>query len=280
MIRILRIAVVLLFLLVSALFAKIYYEDVLQKDNTVPKITVEDELIEVKPGASSQELLTGLTAYDEKDGDITDKIIVESISKFYEPGVCKITYAVYDNDNHVASASRKIKYIGYESPRFSLEAPLVFRLGDRINLSDMIKSTDMIEGDISKNVIVTSNDYSSGKAGIFHAELKVTNGKGDIVYLTLPMIVEEVERDAPQITLKKNLVYLEQGKKFNPLSNVESVIDINEEELDISSVTFKSDVKSKKPGIYSVNYYVTDSAGRRGHTMISVIVSEGRNHGK
>lgn len=274
MIRILRITVVILFLAVSAVFGKVYYEDVFCKDKTLPKITIDKDVIKVKTNAKEKDLLKGVSAFDEKDGDITDKVIVESISKFYEPGVCKVKYAVCDSDSHVATASRKIQYIGYTSPKFSLNRSLLFRLGERINLSSIVEATDVIEGDITKNVIVVSSDYKSGQVGTFHVEMKTSNEKGDIVTLTVPMIVEEIDVSAPNITLKQNLLYKKAGKSINPEDYIESIENEIGETISGATVTIESNVNYKKPGVYTVRYYVTDSKGRVGQAMMNVVLTE------
>ena len=274
MMRILRIVVLIVFIGVSAIFAKYYYSEVRSEDKTLPVIKVEEELISVSTKVENDEFLVGLSAYDEKDGDITDKIIVESISKFYEPGVCKITYAVCDSDNHVATATRKVRYEGYTAPKFTLERPLLFNLGERVNLSAIVGAVDCLEGDISHNVIVTSNDYKSGQQGIFHVEMKVSNTKGDIVTLRAPMIIEEKEVRAPEILLTHNIVYTTAGHKLNLEKYIDTVTDAEGNEIDPALVTINSEIKYKVPGAYSVHYNVTDSLDRNGHTILTVVVTE------
>ena len=111
--KLLRIGVLVLFVIVSAVFGWMFIDEKLNADKTVPVITIESELLEVSLEADNEELLKGVSAYDEKDKDITDRIIVESVSNFIDDGVCKVTYAVCDNDNHVAKKTRKIKYKDY-----------------------------------------------------------------------------------------------------------------------------------------------------------------------
>ena len=72
----------------------------------------------METGDSEERLLEGVTAYDGKDGDLTSKVFVESISNFVEPGVSNVTYVVYDADRHAAKASRKVVYLDYTPPRF------------------------------------------------------------------------------------------------------------------------------------------------------------------
>lgn len=272
MIRLVRILVAVAFTVVSVIFVKYYIGEVRSRDDTYPVITVEGDLIEVNTKGDKENLLKGVSAYDGKDGDITDRIIVESISRFFEKGVCKITYAVCDSDNHVASASRKIKYKDYSSPKFTLSRPLLFGLGERVNLSAIVGSVDQIDGNISGSVIVTSSDYKAGQVGVFHIDLKVSNTKGDIATLRLPMRVEEKENKAPVITLKENIVYTKVNKKLSLAKYIESVTDIEGNDIPVENVKIDSEIKYKEEGAYSVYYSVADSAGIQGSTLLTVVV--------
>ena len=108
-----RIIVLIVFILVTIASLVMFISEKLAVDKTLPQITVEEEMIEVSLKAKDEELLKGVTAHDEKDGDLTDKIIIESISRFTSKGVSKVTYAVCDSNNNVAKATRTIKFKGY-----------------------------------------------------------------------------------------------------------------------------------------------------------------------
>ena len=128
MMRVLRIDITLVFMSTLVLFAWFVYRSEVVADKTAPVITIEGDLLEVALDATEEDLLKGVTATDEKDGDLTDRVIVESISKFTELGVCKVYYAVCDRDNHVARAFRRISYKGYTSPRFYMNRSLCFSI--------------------------------------------------------------------------------------------------------------------------------------------------------
>ncbi|MDD6145516.1 MAG: hypothetical protein PUB43_00525, partial [Oscillospiraceae bacterium] len=120
MMRVFRAAVVIIFVLVTAVFSAFYIKEQKSRDDTLPEIKVETDTIEVSVKDGPEILLEGVSAYDGKDGDLTDKVIVESVSKFIEKGVSKVTYAVCDSNNHVTNATRRVVYKDYESPRFNL----------------------------------------------------------------------------------------------------------------------------------------------------------------
>jgi hypothetical protein len=74
-----KIIVLIAFVFVSIASAAVFISEKLAVDNTIPIIKVEEEMIEVSLKAKDEELLKGVTASDEKDGDLTDKIILVSV---------------------------------------------------------------------------------------------------------------------------------------------------------------------------------------------------------
>ena len=138
--KILRYSVLALFIITLCAFVWFNIMQ-LRLDHTYPEIIIENDIIDVSLDADREELLTGVTAHDEKDGDITDKIIIESISRFTEKGVSVVKYSICDNDNHSSSAQRKIRYADYTSPHFTLSDSLVFGVSENISATSLAQLT-------------------------------------------------------------------------------------------------------------------------------------------
>ena len=269
--RIMRNSVVILFLVTLIVFFGVFLHQNNKDDDTIPKITIENDFVEVSCNASDEELLKGVTAIDEKDGDLTNEIIVESISRFIQPGICEVVYAVCDSDNHVAHATRKLGYTDYIAPRFKITDSLCFSLYENVNLTSCIGAVDCIEGDISGNVVITSPDYTSSLTGVFTLELTVTNKKGDTSSLVLPLIMEERSLSAPKIELEEYLIYVEKGQNVDFSDYIVKATSKNEDDL-TSLVTIDDNVNFKTSGTYIVNYFVTDKNGAKGHSVLNVVV--------
>lgn len=270
--RILRLCVAILFASVLVLYILLQIQQ-LNTDSTYPVLTVDSEMLYVSIDASAKELLSGVTAYDEKDGDLTDKIIVESISRFKEPGVAVIKYAVCDNDNHVSSVKRKLTYTNYAPPRFTLSDSLVFGVSQNINIRNILGAEDLIDGDISGKVIITANEYASNVEGVFHISAKVTNSKGDMITLQLPVYVEEQSLSAPTVQLHSYLAYVKCGEAFDVDANLLSAYDAQGADLR-SDVQIDTNLDTETPGIYEAHYRAVDASGRTGHEILTVIVEE------
>ncbi len=269
--RLLRISVTAIFLVVAIVFSGIYIVEKINTDNTIPEITIENELLEVDFDADDEDLLRGVTAHDGKDGDITDKIIVESVSRFIDDGVCKVTYAVCDSNNNVTTATRKIRYRGYYSPSFSMVNSTCYSIYEDINITEAFRANDCIDGDISRSIIVTSKDYSGSVAGVFEIEVSVTNSKGDTSIINVPLILEDRVVSAPKIELKEYLIYTEVGKPVNFANYLVGAADKSGNDL-TANVRIEEDVDFANAGTYSVHYYVSDDRGTQGHTVLNVIV--------
>lgn len=271
--KVLRLVVSLIFVLSTVLCGYFFVKQKIGTDSTVPVIKLEQEVLQVEINADKQSLLVGVTAYDEKDGDLTDKVIVESVSNFIEPGVCRVTYAVCDSNNHVATATRKVMYKGYTSPRFSLSEDLCYSLYERLNLASALTATDCIEGDISSNIVISSDDYTSSIEGVFNIQATVTNSKGDTSTINVPLIVEDSAPSAPEIELSDYLIYVEKNQKINFENFIVGAKSSDGDSL-TDSVRVETNIDMSKEGTYTVHYYAADKNNIEGHTVLTVIVGD------
>ncbi len=265
-----RIVIIALCTLSICLYAIFFIREKSQ-DKTYPVITIDEEIIDVSIKVTDEELLKGVTAYDKKDGDISSKINVESISKFVEDGVSIVTYSVCDNDNHAASATRKIRYTDYTEPVFEIKESLVFRLGQKINLQSCVGAWDCIDGDISDRVIITATDYNTNEVGAFSVSLMATNSKGDTIYMEVPVYIKDLSFSAPKIKLSEHLIYTKVGQEVNLHEFVISEIENAEQP---TGYLIDTNLDINKPGIYEAHFEKQDSDGRRGYATMTIIVEE------
>lgn len=274
--RNIKYGIITVFFIFLIIYIAIWYKDRRDVDSTIPVIQMSDKQIEVSVKDKST-LLKGVIAKDKKDGDITNKIVVESISKFVDKKehICNITYAVSNSAGHVAKASRKVKFIDYTSPRFILKRPLCLETGSDISVKDIISANDVIDGDISNKVKILSRGVSTNTSGDNTITAQVTNSLGDTAKLKATVIIKQENNISPIIELKKNIVYINKDAEFDAKSFIKSVKDIEGKSIDIGDVKIKSSsVKTNKVGCYTVEYSVVDHAGNEGTTYLTVMVEE------
>lgn len=246
----------------------------LRSSNRAPVIYCESDTIYVSVDATDEDLLVGVTALDEEDGDLTSSVVVGNISSFSGKGKCEITYAVFDSGNKVATAKRQLYYTDYHPPRFVLKDDFVFYAGESANLLKNVSAFDCIDGEISNRISMAwiENDDDSKIA-----EFQVINSRGDISMLTAQVTtVERSSQNAPSIALSDYLVYLEAGAMLDPLDYVKSITvskkiyTPNEYGRDTLSYDL-GDFNSAVPGLYRIGIFC-DSGEAVGMAELLVMI--------
>ena len=82
----------------------------LGQDRTAPVISYGPDSLTYEEGMEESLLLTGVTAQDEKDGDVTESLMVEKISETSNGNVI-ITYVAKDHSDNVGKASRTVRAV-------------------------------------------------------------------------------------------------------------------------------------------------------------------------
>ena len=215
---------IIFFVIGSLIFGAYRYHLSRTVDGSAPKISVGEEEISVSIKDPEEVLLEGITARDRKDGDVTESLLVESLSPFISKNTRLVSYAAFDSDDHVSHASRKLVYTDYTSPRFTLESPLVFRLNYN-NVMDGLTAWDCLDGDITSLIkVVPEEDFTVEKAGFYDVTFQVSNSAGDLQsFSTQVEIYDSSEGRGPEITLSSYMVYVDKGGAFDPASFLESV---------------------------------------------------------
>lgn len=266
-----RNIVIVLLVIALGIYVASWFVEQSREDPTRPTITSDVEVLELPCAYSQEQMLSGLTAYDERDGDLTSEILVGEISRFQQKGTCEVTYVVFDSSNQPATLTRQVVFTDYRSPQFTLTQPLVFVQGRGSSASSYVGATDMLDGDISSSVRMTNSNISYSVVGDYEMDVEVTNSFGDLAEATLPVHIVEQYQQALTIQLTQNLVYLSVGDAFQPNDYVSMVTTSNGSHVDIGSVIAVSGVDTSTPGCYEVQYNAV-SAGREGVTWLVVIV--------
>lgn len=246
-------------------------------DRSTPEITFDSEVLEVSVAVTEEELLNGVTAADKKDGDVTDTIIIESISKMLGDHERIVTYAAFDKDNHVGKAQRKIRYTDYTSPRFSLDGPLEAGTMNA-EMSDILAplhATDCIDGDLTSQIVVIDTEITSMSADAMTAqyEVQVTNSCGDVTTLKLPVRMQmNTSGSFAEIKLSEYLAYRKVGEAVDPAAFVVSA-SAGGQEYGVGGVQINSNLDTSMPGVYTVTYTLSVE-GNSTSTDLIIVVEE------
>ena len=239
-----------------------------------PEIQFAQDEIRIQTGDGYEKMLEGVTATDAEDGDVTDSVMVESISKFVEEDVVNVTYAAFDSQNHVSRAERRIRYTNYQHPRFSMSGPMVFMSKNVGDLMNDIGVTDMIDGDISVRAHASFDDTSStlASAGEHQVELSITNSLGDTARLLIPVRVMEDTPHSESIPLKTYLVYVAKGSEFDPAYYLADADQAANPTAGTSTLQIDSGVNTSASGVYAVDYSLIRNESTAAVTRLIVVV--------
>ena len=258
----------------AALFLGYRAWDSLRTDDTPPQISISEESIQLSVSDPSSILLQGVTAQDSRDGDVTDSLLVERITKTDGSGAIEVTIAAFDKSGNVAKATRTARYTDYQSPRFTLNRPLLFSYGSSFDLLAAIGAEDPADGDIQHRIRATSlDDTTVSSIGDHQVEFRVTNSLGDTVRVTLPVTVYYADTYGLKVELTDYMVYLKTGSDFNA---EDYLLQTTRGNASVSleggmpagySVRITGDVNTAVPGVYPVDYTVTHTQQATGGTQ-------------
>ena len=266
-IRIMQRVILALFILTLLAFCGLRIYRQVTVDVTPPVITCSSDSIDASVTAGDEALLQGVMASDDRDGDLTDQILIKGVSPSLTDSSAQVTYIVFDSANNMASVTRTVRYTDYQAPRFALSQPLVYPAGQTVTLLDRLTASD---GDISSGIRITSQNVINSQPGVYSVTAQVDSRLGSTVVLPLKVVITA---GGPQlITLSDYLVYLPRGSAFDAAGYIQSVTAPDGTALSAGQVSIESPVDTSVPGTYHVGYSVT--AQGQSYTVYLAVVVE------
>lgn len=197
---------------------------VMNRDKTPPVITISDDGFTYSQGMSRADLLAGVTAQDDRDGDVTDQIVVEQVTVSEDGTTASITYAVTDNSKNVAKKVREVPCDGTVAQQTTAETPQ--------------EEQETAEGTAAAETTDTNTEAAE--------EVVQTNP------------------EAPVITLTDKELTVEKGSSFSGLRYVKEITDDKDTQKRLyNNIEIKGHVDTSTSGEYDLIYFVTDSDGNR-----------------
>lgn len=204
------------------------------------------------------------------DGNKTKNDLFVSIQSGDEPGFKKITYTLKEN-NKSYSAERKLRLVNYSGPSITVpkQTPAlsgeadIYTIADKLISLGEITAQDGYGNDISDSISAKYVPDEQDTA-LYHCQLTVTNLFQDICRKDFKL---SLNTDAPILRLLASEITINEGDVFYPLDYVEKAEDVNGNSLyERISVTGNTD--TRVPGVYKLQYYVTDHDGRQSAVKI------------
>ena len=254
-------------------------------DSKPPEFRVEEGILELSVSDPESALMQGISARDNRDGDVTHTILIESVTAISNDQVATVTYAAFDRSGNISKIQRKVRYTDYRSPRILLTHSAAFPGESGADLMNYVSAEDVLEGNIGRRVRATlvSNTGSLSREGIHTVRLGVTNSLGDSVQLEIPVEIYAAGLYNASLTLKDYILYLPKGSVFHAENYLNS-FEFGGKSINLSrnqpigfSVKYDDTVRTNVPGVYSVSYtatYTDRTVQYTGHSVLIVVIEE------
>lgn len=283
--RLLKQLSVAFFVVIVALFVVYQGWRQVTVDNQPPVIQCNEEEIHISISATDADLLAGITARDNRDGDVTDSLVVVSLSKFISEGKRKVEYAAFDSSSNVATYSRTVVYTDYTGPKFKLTEPLRFASYSGHSALDMLAAEDCLDGDISGLIKMRYGNYvDSVTRALEDCHFQVTNSAGDTAQITLTTeILQDEAYRQYYPSLDEYIIYTGVGKSVSYGEHIKGVcmgsrsysFDQLRGEYTRENVRIDdSQVNLNVPGTYKVTYTLMNETTKLGSVTQFLVVEE------
>lgn len=286
-----RVAVCFVFVVSCILFGVYIVKVRMVEDHTPPVLTCTEDPLKVSVEAKPEELMKGIKAMDDRDGDITKSVRVSSMSHFIDKGKRTATYVVFDKANQAATIQRTIVYKDYISPRVHLEKPLRYTLNElrSVNFAENMTAEDCLDGDLTTQIhTVWGESLYMLQPGKYPMNIQVNNSAGDVCLVPVEVeIIDTSDRNENgkwYPMLSEYIAYTTVNKKIKPETYLEGVIhggaaysfEKDSKELGVTkaSISIASYVDYKKPGVYTVDFTYKSKEGVPAVTKLYVVVEE------
>lgn len=232
-------------------------------ENTAPVIIAEDKTIVQGTKFNSKE---GVTATDNEDGSLTDKIeVVEETVKIDTVGSYQVTYRVTDKNNTTTTKTITVTVTENKKPVINAEDKEVTQYRE-LNELDGVSATDEEDGKVE--VKVKNSTVKLDTPGDYEITYQATDTYKQTTEKTIKVTV--IKDEAPVINAEDKTIT--QGTKFEALKDVTAE---DKEEGKIKEIeVVKNDVKEKEIGKYEVTYKAVDSYKNETTKTITVTVVE------
>lgn len=224
--------VAMLFLACAALLAGnvVVY---IGEDRNGPEISVPQEEITYVAGTDTSALLNGVTAQDDRDGDVTDTVTIESIIPNADQTGASVVYVAKDSKNNVTKETRTILY-STDANQTAAQAA-----AEQV-AADQAAAEQAAQGDAAGESAQTTDDGAAQNEAAIAA----------------------LSAESPRFYLTQYSVELERGAELNELSYVQDISDDEDSRDELyQGIRISGEVDTNTPGEYTLEYHVVDSDG-------------------
>ena len=225
------------------------------QDRTAPKIKVDQsEKIAYTEGEDYGKLLEGVTAQDNKDGDLTSEVFVEKVVPVSKKKAV-VYYGVTDKAKNVGTASREVTYQAAEDTDAAEETVQDTASEDTTQKTDEKSEKKTKKKSKKAKVKKTAEEKKAEETAqdAAAAEQQSTDQQSGVL---------QPNGTRPAMKLAEEAKTIARGTSFNALNEVtDAVDDKDDRDTLFRGLHIDGNYNVNQAGTYTLQYYVQDSDG-------------------
>ena len=180
-------------------------------ENTKPVIVAENKTIEEKDSFNPKDKVT---AYDNEDGDLTNKIeVVSNKVDTNNPGNYEVVYKVQDSMNEVATKTITVTVKENSAPEINATNKTI-REGETFDKLKGVTARDEEDGDLTSKIVVKENTVKTTR-GVYKVVYEVTDSKGKTTTKEITVTVKEPQQEITEDDSLDDLFERQEEGEFN-----------------------------------------------------------------
>lgn len=246
--------------IICAAMAVVVVQLRINTDRKAPEISFNDTGITYREGMSNAELLQGVTAYDEAEGDVTDSLTIESVFSV-DNKEAVVIYVAKDSKNNLVKTKRIIPCVIQDEERAENKEDSQEASSDGSSSQDVVSDDTSLEDAAEE----TPAPEPTGQA---LSEEEAAKEEQEALADAMPA-------GSPRIYLTDYVVHISAGTSVDRLSYVKEITDDTDDIFELyRKIQIEGDLNANIAGTYECKYYVIDSNGNQSNVALLKFIVE------
>ena len=221
-------------------------------DRKGPEIAVPSGAdVTYEEGSDTALLLEGVTATDDRDGDVTDSVVIENIFPNDDRTGASVIYAAKDSHNNVTKVTRRVNY--------------------KV-AGDAAAPEENTEAEGSDAAPAENAEAEGSDAAPAAEEAQQNDTEGVKNETNAKMEIEALPSESPRMYLNTYETTVKAGSELDKISYIKEITDdADSQETLFTDIQVDGEVDTATPGDYTLTYHVTDSNGNQSNMAVLTV---------
>lgn len=221
-------------------------------DRKGPEIAVPSGAdVTYEEGSDTALLLEGVTATDDRDGDVTDSVVIENIFPNDDSTGASVIYAAKDSHNNVTKVTRRVNYKA---------------------AGDVAAPEENTEAEGSDAAPAENAEAEGSDAAPAAEEAQQNDTEGVKNETNAKMEIEALPSESPRMYLNTYETTVKAGSELDKISYIKEITDdADSQETLFTDIQVDGEVDTATPGDYTLTYHVTDSNGNQSNMAVLTV---------